>query len=243
MKLPRRLGKLQDVWWNTLRNQWLEPRIWFIAFDMLVTYLAFKARLALPVIEEPTAIRITYAVRLLTATLFILFCIYKRGQTWENFGIRKKEVLSDVFWSLRFTVVPTAVVLLTLWLLTWEQSTRDPVPASSELSYFQTVVVWVDDVLFKPGVEELIYRGILLPPLVTRIGAIRAILLNTIIFCFLHIGPYHAGLYWPGVLVWGLLGLLLATAFYMRKSVVFTILIHGAANALLTVWQRTYHAL
>jgi membrane protease YdiL (CAAX protease family) len=81
-----------------------------------------------------------------------------------------------------------------------------------------------------PLVEEILYRAILLPPLLARVPVALAIAIDALIFMALHAGPYGQWLASIGPFVGGLL---FATVFWARRSLWTAVLAHIIANALL----------
>ena len=84
--------------------------------------------------------------------------------------------------------------------------------------------------LLYPVLEEVIYRGVLFPPLERRVGPLRAILASGLVFQGLH---FAYGIYLPHYFVGGML---LAWSFRASGSLIFPVALHALWNALMLLF-------
>jgi membrane protease YdiL (CAAX protease family) len=84
--------------------------------------------------------------------------------------------------------------------------------------------------LLYPVLEEVIYRGVLFPPLERRVGPLRAILASGLVFQGLH---FAYGIYLPHHFVGGML---LAWSFRASRSLIFPMALHALWNALMLLF-------
>ncbi|MGH8929964.1 MAG: lysostaphin resistance A-like protein [Egibacteraceae bacterium] len=87
-------------------------------------------------------------------------------------------------------------------------------------------------VILAPIAEELVFRGLLLQRMATRLGAAAAVLVTAAAFALLHL-RYRAV---QTALIF-LDGIVLGLALVTSQSLVLTMLMHGLGN-LFAVWQR-----
>jgi CAAX protease family protein len=93
------------------------------------------------------------------------------------------------------------------------------------------VLTAVNAVLLVPIVEEMLFRGILLPALAARTKSPRAgLLLSSIVFGLIHFG---VGKSIPALMVFGLV---LGAAYLRSRSLLLVILIHSLFNAKTILW-------
>jgi len=94
-----------------------------------------------------------------------------------------------------------------------------------------TVLVLVAAVLVAPVLEELVFRAVLLPPLVARLGAPLGIVVNGVAFALIHLELVFAGR--PGLAglaALAVLGTMLAWSMHRWRSLVVPIATHAAFN-------------
>ncbi len=116
----------------------------------------------------------------------------------------------------------SALMLSQRWLLPgWD---FDPTKYFPSTPLGATVLVAVV-VIGAPIVEETVFRGVLLPSLIARMGEGRAIALTTVVFAALHLNPFTFA---PILLV----GWVLAALFVRSRSLWVAIACHSTFNAI-----------
>jgi membrane protease YdiL (CAAX protease family) len=179
-----------------------------------------------------------YAVRFLCAAAIMLAFTSQRPLV-ERLGLRRATLAADLRWTAWVMLAGGALMLIAMAVgllgLEWAGSRLSP-PKEAQIPWMQSRAAWLYmlrmgsiTVVVAPIVEEVIYRGILFPALVTRMRPWMAITASAMIFAFLHAGPYGRGLFVPIELAGGAL---LSLAFYLRRSIVPGVLVHAAGNAL-----------
>jgi membrane protease YdiL (CAAX protease family) len=172
------------------------------------------------VIEEATA----YAVLFLA--LKIMFARHGKGLLeslgWSKFGPFKPLSLVIVGVSLSFIVYALQTALLTPDIETpFEKLLNDPA---------SRIAVALFGITLGPVVEELLFRGLLQPVLVSTIGVFPGILLTSILFGALHL-TQNAFIWQTGVLI-TLVGFVLGTVRHLSGSTKASTVVHIAYNSL-----------
>ena len=86
----------------------------------------------------------------------------------------------------------------------------------------------LSSVLLAPIFEESIFRGVLLRGLMTRYSKPISILISSIVFALIHIQPAQ-------ILPALILGLLFGVIFVRTHSLIYTIILHSTANAIVQI--------
>jgi membrane protease YdiL (CAAX protease family) len=180
------------------------------------------------VIEEAAA----YAVLFLA--LKIMFARYGKGlleslgwsggwsKGWSKFGPFRPFSLAVIGVSLSVIVVVLQKVLLTPEIETpFERLLDDPA---------SRIAVALFGITLGPVVEELLFRGLLQPVLVSTIGVFPGILLTSVLFGALHL-TQNAFIWQIGLLI-TLVGFVLGTIFHLSGSTKASTVVHIAYNAL-----------
>lgn len=179
-----------------------------------------------------------YAARFLCAAAIMLAFTSQRPLV-ERLGLRRATLAADLRWTAWVMLVVGALALMVtaavLLGMQWAGVRLSP-PRAAQIPWMQSRAAWLTmlrmgsiTVVVAPIVEEIIYRGIVFPALVTRMRPWKAIAASAVLFAFLHAGPYGRGMFIPVELVGGAL---MALAFYLRRSIVPGVLLHAAGNAL-----------
>jgi membrane protease YdiL (CAAX protease family) len=113
------------------------------------------------------------------------------GSAADTFGFRFER--KDVGYG--FLVFLMATVLSTLVVAVFIESERLRGENTELIRHFRDdipayVVVVLLAVVAAPLVEELFFRGVLLPVLTDRLGAARALLAQAVLFGLVHVDPY-----------------------------------------------------
>ena len=141
----------------------------------------------------------------------------------------------------RCWTMAVAVLLLALpwligasWLVEWLHALAGSEPAEQDVvEMMRDAVPWNQAgmlalaLVLAPVAEELLFRGVLLPVMVRRMGAWPAIVTNGLLF-----GAVHMHL--PSLLPLSLLGMALCAAAIHSRGVLVPILVHFLFNALNT---------
>jgi membrane protease YdiL (CAAX protease family) len=155
-------------------------------------------------------------------------------------GVRPATMVADFWWSLRICVIVilaagvaigiglAGALMLGMRLPAPPQAIVDFVRGDGSVRYFVLAAGLgaLGNVLVVVT-EELIYRSLLLPPLIFRFGLYPAVLSSAIIFGLAHVVPFGAG--WiPLPQIVG--GMVMAAGFLIRWSVVPAMVIHLMGN-------------
>jgi len=195
-----------------------------------------------PEIESEAAIGSLYAIRFVLASLYVVALCRRGASPSADFGIDRSRLREDARWSAAVVVtgalVTAAIAILAAAILAAAGSLPQ-LPASVEKMLDVTALLrdlprTLGDaaaaLVAAPLQEELVYRAILLPPLLMLLPAWVAIAVNALVFAFLHAVPYGFGWFVPAQLLGGVL---MSIAFCARHSIVPAILVHSAGNLVL----------
>jgi membrane protease YdiL (CAAX protease family) len=191
-----------------------------------------------------------YALRAVSALSLIWLFRRGAGIDWCTFGIQMRKWRDDLRWSLAVVfvgAVGVTIVGVTVVAVLLSSGGHLPAPSGEEIDLLGIgawhvrlpllVEIAFLAVVAAPVAEELVYRGVLLPPLITRLGTVPAIVIDAIVFGFLHVVPYeHGGLAPMEVLG----GLFMSIAFVRRRSLIAPIVVHAAGNAYLALAALAY---
>jgi membrane protease YdiL (CAAX protease family) len=163
------------------------------------------------------------------------------GVSREAIGIRTSNIVPDLRWSIRLCLIGVFIIGIATTLAfagAVYLGVRLPAPPAwigqflgrkcdpQYLILLGTLATAGN--LLVAVTEELIYRALFLPPLTSRLGLFPAIALTSIVFGFAHVIPFGL-IDFPLPQIVG--GILIATAFAIRWSVVSAIIIHAMGNA------------
>ena len=190
-----------------------------------------------------------YGLRLLLALLYVGVVAVRTGRAVELFGIRPTDTRADLRWGMRAVLAGTVLYVIAglagVGVVLLDRGALPPPPAFvTENLTFQAMRddwpgvlnVGVSGLVSAPLAEELIYRAILLPPLLMVFRPWLAILGNAAVFAVLHAGPYGLGWFVPAPLLGGAV---MAFAFYAR-GLLPAILVHSFGNLLLAASGIVY---
>jgi len=184
---------------------------------------------------------ILYFCGLAAVTLTLMWSCRHYEVSGDALGIRSSSMRSDFRWSLRMCVLGASVILAAIvcgFVAALGLGIRLPAPPASyvdlldvELSNLRFLAIaglsGVIATVLAPVTEELIYRSFLLPPLTHRIGLYPAIVVTSLVFGLAHVIPLgQIRIPLPEIVG----GLLMATGFAIRWSVIPAIVIHGMGN-------------
>jgi len=177
-----------------------------------------------------------------TAATITLLCSCRHFQvSREALGIRASTMRSDLRWSLRICALGVFAITVTIvigFVAVLCAGVRLPAPPAS---YVQVLGGdWTDPrflaiaglgggiaTVVAPVTEELIYRSLFLPPLTYRLGLYPAIIVTSLVFGLAHVLPFgQIRIPLPEIVG----GLLMATGFSIRWSIVPAIVIHALGN-------------
>jgi len=185
-----------------------------------------------------------YAVRLVLAAGALAWLV-RRGAPAAAFGLRRETLRADAAWGVRAIATGTvlyavaaclgvAVLLAVAGRLpappAWLRDFLAPSALAGTLP--QRINEGVSGVVMAPLAEEAVYRALLLSPLLLALRPWAAVLVDALVFAFLHAVPYGFGWFTPSELLGGAL---MSIAFLARRSVVPAVLVHAAANLLLAL--------
>jgi membrane protease YdiL (CAAX protease family) len=220
---------------------------------MLDMALSFAMTLAFGAADLGTRIvvdTIGYALRLGVALLFIWRIAIPDRAVTRLVWLDWRRWRGDAIWGLGAAAVGgTLVTLLLAAALGVILLTGVPLPAptpadrallgSDGLLANWTLVAGIALIALvaAPVAEEVVYRGILAPPLLARFSPAAAAALNGLVFGFLHVVPYgHGGFGELEILG----GVLMTVGFWLRRSLVVAVILHAAGNAYLAALAAAF---
>jgi len=228
----------------------------FVAFDFLFLAYWYRHSDQSSVGSYIISALLQFCIRfaLIIGTLLIACRCFRVSR--EAIGIRTSNVVPDLRWSIRwcllgiFTIAIIAAVAMAGAVFL---GVRLPAPppwigqflgGKWDLQYFLLLgTLGTAGNLLVAVTEELIYRALFLPPLTSRLGLFPAIALTSIVFGFAHVIPFGIiAIPFPQIVG----GILMATGFAIRWSVVPAITIHaignGFAGLMALVYLRMFQA-
>jgi membrane protease YdiL (CAAX protease family) len=168
----------------------------------------------------------------------------------EAVGIRPSNVVSDLKWSIRSCLIGGFIIGIAATIAfvgAVGLGVRLPAPPAwieqflggkCDLQYLIVVgAIGAAGNLLVAVTEELIYRVLFLPPVTSRLGLFPGIALTSIVFGFAHVIPFGI-INIPVPQIVG--GILMATGFAIRWSVVPAIVIHAMGNAFAGLMALVY---
>lgn len=184
-----------------------------------------------------------YALRLGVALLIVSRAAGPRQPVWALLWLDTKRWRADLWWSVEVAALGGSLVTILLAIaagivLLANGQLPGPTPADRQLlgpegvlgNWQLLVGIAVIAVVAAPLVEEVIYRGVLVPRLLERMTPGAAALLSGAVFGFLHAVPYgHGGFGELEVLG----GLIMTVGFWLRRSLLVAMFLHAAGNAYL----------
>jgi membrane protease YdiL (CAAX protease family) len=250
----QRVAKLRatfGTWLRAAQNHVLMTRrsraipIWvpvaFVTFDFLFLGYWYRhsnqSSVGRYVISAVSQFCIRFA--LIIITLIVACRCFSVSQ--EAIGIRTSNVVSDLKWSFRLCLIGLfmiGIAIIVAFAAAVCLGVRFPAPpgwvgqflaGKCDLQYLVVLAtLGTAGNLLVAVTEELIYRALFLPPLTSRLGLFPAIALTSIVFGFAHVIPFGI-IAIPIPQIFG--GILMATGFAIRWSVVPAIVIHATGNA------------
>jgi len=186
-----------------------------------------------------------YALRLGVALFLVKHAADPRARLSSLLWFDARRWKADLKWGVGAVVIGGTVVTLLIAvgiciLLLTGARLPGPTPADQALLSRQGLLanghllagITLVALVGAPIVEEVIYRGVLIPPMLERVTPGVAAALNGALFGFLHVVPYgHGGLGELEVLG----GVFMALAFWLRRSLLVAMILHAAGNAYLAL--------
>ena len=191
-----------------------------------------------------------YAVRAVLALLVLARFLPGKRIDWSLLGSPARGWRVELRWSLAVTLaggIGVTLLIAAAGIIALSAGVPLPAPAEQDLELLRSgawqarlpllIGIGVLAAIAAPVTEELIYRGVLLPPLIARFGVLPAIAIDALVFGFLHVGPYgHGGI--AALEVLG--GLFMSIAFAWRGSLIAPIVVHAGGNVYLAVLALVY---
>ena len=200
---------------------------------------------------------VLYLMRLATAAIIVFWCARHYQVSEQTLGIRPSNPWSDLRWSVKCCLLGASIIASTIAVGLAVASlfgVRLPAPPAFFVSLLSTshwnarqVItlggLGATGVALAPLAEELIYRSILLPSLVSSLGFYAAVAVSAIIFGLVHTIPSgEFGI--PAPQIAG--GVMMAVAFSIRWSVIPAMVLHGMGNLFVGIlcflYVRLYEA-
>jgi membrane protease YdiL (CAAX protease family) len=228
-----------------------------VLIDFALVHLCFRYTRELSIMACAGSGVVLYLARLAIAGSALRWACRHYCISGESLGIRLSSVAADFRWSTRICVLGGLVVgalLAAGFVAAFCLGIRLPPPpellvqvigGNKSIRYLiaiTTVGAMVVTVL-APVTEELIYRSLLLPLLTTRLGLFPAVAVTSVLFGLLHVIPFgEVGIGVPQIIG----GVVMATAFAIRWSVVPAMVVHAMGNlfvgTLLFIYVRLFVA-
>lgn len=208
--------------------------LYFIAPILLIIVLGivsvvipeFKAVIRSSVTES--GLYITVAVYYSFALGYTIFQLRKRKQTLYDLGFRKFNILTAIKYFLLYPFYYVACVLLllgtiigTAHLFGFSLTPEDIKPTNEPRSFIWPA--FIVTALLVPIIEELVFRGILLPAIAKRKGWLKGGIYSSLLFSALH-GPVA-----PFIMI---ASLYLSMMYRKTGSIIPGIILHMTNNSL-----------
>ena len=166
--------------------------------------------------EEQTQSQIIYSI-ICCSFLFIVGAINRKRKNCI-FGYYSKRL--DFLW-LALLIVGIIQLFISIPCRTLISDNTTAGSVDSNVMIFGSIIV-------APILEESIFRGVLLRGLLTRNSAPVSVILSSVIFALIHVHLFQ-------VVPAFLLGLLFGIVFVRSHSLLYTMILHFAANSILHV--------
>lgn len=229
------LRRLEWRPWNMQSAAWIVIPLMVLQLLFMLLFLYFGR--ALDVEQDETERALIILQSLLfhwTGFALIAGLVHLRKLTWSSaFGIRSQGWLGDAGWGVVILVGVMPLILgyniVAQMIMEWVGITPDVQDVTRVISesssattklYFALLALIV-----APVVEELIFRGILLPAITRMAGIKPAIIAVSVLFAAVH------G-HWPSFVPLFMLSVALCLAYIHRGSLVTSMAMHSVFNSL-----------
>jgi membrane protease YdiL (CAAX protease family) len=235
------------TFWTSLPWAILSPA------PLLILFAPFGGFDALDVAARTAAIAMS--TNLATTVVIAITVVGSGAATWTDlFGIhrdfapalptpdRRAGRVGDLAWgiALALPIVIAAALLSTLLIQSTGATPASPIPPSIDRGALLLNVLTA--VLIAPIGEELLYRGVIAQAWGRQLGAARSIIFSALLFAFAHTlnvgGESVGGALAVAVVAFGIrlpLGLALGWLWVRRRSLLATITLHAAYNAVIVL--------
>ncbi len=208
-----------------------------VLFGLFIVSGGLLARLSGAPIDEPTPLRSVDVLFMLLPTAFAVALVTKRMAN-SRCSLRSLVGIQDAMREIiQGSVLGLLAVPLTLGLsyltgllithVTGEPPSPQAVMRSltmAETPLPVAAAVLLVSITFVPFAEEILYRGIILSVLKRHCGTVFAVIASSLFFGLLHLSPVNI----PAL---SLLGAAFAMAYLRTRSLLTSMAMHGAFNA------------
>ena len=179
--------------------------------------------------EDDVLLFASYALGSLLALAIIYGFVRLRGGSWQTLGIRGSKISTALFvifvGIVGYYIGATTVFALSEWLLPQvDLDAQQDIPFQP-VDGLELGLTFIAIVVLAPVVEEVLFRGFLLPAFNRVMRLPFAVILVSIIFALLH-PPLSA------MLAIGIFSILLCWAYIKSKSLWPPILLHALQNSI-----------
>jgi len=222
--------------WSWSSAAWIVLPLLFVQFLFMLLFLLFGRMLDSSDLSETERVLIILQSLFFHWTGFALIAwsLHRRALSWSTaFGLRTAGFFRDAGWGIVILVGVMPLILgyniVAQIVMEWVGITPDVQDVTRIISessssttkiYFALLALAV-----APVVEELIFRGILLPALTRMAGVKTAIVVVSVLFAAVH------G-HWPSFVPLFMLSAALCLAYIYRGSLITSIAMHSAFNSL-----------
>jgi len=229
------LRRLEWRPWSWSSAVWIVLPLLFIQFLFVMLFLLFGRMFDTDLGESERILIILQSLFFhWTGFALIAWSLHRRALTWSTaFGLKTADFFRDACWGIVILVGVMPLILgyniVAQMVMEWigiAPDVQDVTRIISESSSLTTKVYFaLLALVVAPVVEELIFRGILLPAL-TRIAGVKvAIMVVSVLFAAVH------G-HWPSFVPLFMLSVALCLAYIYRGSLITSIAMHSAFNSL-----------
>lgn len=209
-----------------------------VLFGLFTVSGGILARLSGVDLDRPIALGAAHVLAMLLPAAFVVALITKklvqnRTTLRSLFGIQDpvREIMQGLIFGLLAVPAALAIAFLTGLAIT-HVTGEPPVPQAVMRSIMLeetplpiAAAVLILSITFVPFAEEVLYRGILVSVLKRLRGTLFAVIISSLFFGLLHLSPVNT-------LSLCLLGAALATVYLRTKSLLTSIAMHAAFNAI-----------
>lgn len=229
------LRRLEWRPWSWSSAVWIVLPLLFIQFLFVMLFLLFGRMFDTDLGESERILIILQSLFFhWTGFALIAWSLHRRALTWSTaFGLKTADFFRDACWGIVILVGVMPLILgyniVAQMVMEWigiAPDVQDVTRIISESSSLSTKVYFaLLALVVAPVVEELIFRGILLPALTRMAGVKVAIMVVSVLFAAVH------G-HWPSFVPLFMLSVALCLAYIYRGSLITSIAMHSAFNSL-----------
>ncbi len=171
-------------------------------------------------------------VRITDFTLIVFYVFRVKKGSWNTIGIPARSFREGIRWGVGTCLVFGILVIAaeTIYALIYSENLLRVLLVPSKLPPFTNIkyllLFLIVGGIAAPIVEEIVFRGIIYPPIRSKIGVISGITLNAIIFAAAHgiIENYSV------IVIRFIGGVIFSFLYEKTNSILAPVIVHGIGN-------------